>query len=111
MKCEQENHAGSGHPGTKRLLYPHEAQFAPDEEERRERSTRGKHNCMSHSIAVKCIYNDGDEGFLVGFKGVCSLGPVKVRLNPAIPLPYVLFSGPSARRETRVPLHGEPVVS
>jgi hypothetical protein len=28
---------------------------------------------MSHSIAVKCIYNDGDEGFLVGFKGVCSL--------------------------------------
>ena len=29
---------------------------------------------MSHSIAVKCIYNDGDEGFLVGFKGPCSLG-------------------------------------
>ena len=28
---------------------------------------------MSHSIAVKCIYNDGDEGFLVGFKGACSL--------------------------------------
>ena len=28
---------------------------------------------MSHSIAVKCIYNDGDEGYLVGFKGVCSL--------------------------------------
>jgi hypothetical protein len=28
---------------------------------------------MSHSIAVKCIYNDGDEGALVGFKGVCSL--------------------------------------
>jgi hypothetical protein len=28
---------------------------------------------MSHSIAVKCIYNDADEGPLVGFKGVCSL--------------------------------------
>jgi hypothetical protein len=28
---------------------------------------------MSHSIAVKCIYNDADEGALVGFKGVCSL--------------------------------------
>ena len=28
---------------------------------------------MSHSIAVKCVYNDADEGFLVGFKGACSL--------------------------------------
>jgi hypothetical protein len=28
---------------------------------------------MSHSIAVKCIYNDADEGPLVGFKGACSL--------------------------------------
>ena len=28
---------------------------------------------MSHSIAVKCIYNDSDEGALVGFKGACSL--------------------------------------
>ena len=28
---------------------------------------------MSHSIAVKCIYNDGGEGFLVGFEGACSL--------------------------------------
>ena len=28
---------------------------------------------MSQSIAVKCIYNDADEGSLVGFKGACSL--------------------------------------
>ena len=28
---------------------------------------------MSRSIAVKCTYNDGDEGHLVGFKGTCSL--------------------------------------
>ena len=28
---------------------------------------------MPHSIAVKCIYNDADEGLLVGFNGVCSL--------------------------------------
>jgi len=27
---------------------------------------------MSHSIAVKCVYNDGDEGLLLGFNGVCS---------------------------------------
>jgi hypothetical protein len=28
---------------------------------------------MSNSIAVKCVYNDADEGYLVGFNGVCSL--------------------------------------
>jgi hypothetical protein len=28
---------------------------------------------MSRSIAVKCVYNDADEGPLVGFNGVCSL--------------------------------------
>jgi hypothetical protein len=28
---------------------------------------------MPNSIAVKCIYNDADEGYLVGFNGVCSL--------------------------------------
>jgi hypothetical protein len=28
---------------------------------------------MSHSIAVKCLYNDAGEGALVGFYGACSL--------------------------------------